>query len=179
MVDPGTAALVAAATALFVGLLGVFASLVQSSRTARATIAAELNGRQVDALASVLRIVEVQGRAVQDQIFNLTEAESGDKDYYEPGPARRPIIKPKGTAYAEAAALVAAYGDVRVQEAFLAWSTAIEAWDNRYQQLAWDWSPGDLTRPEHVAVEREAERHARSELGRVVNETLLSLRKLR
>jgi hypothetical protein len=181
VVDPGTAALAAAIVALTVGLFGLVASLVQSSRTARATITAELNARQVDALVTVMRNVEAQGLAIQDLIFNLTQAEFGGQyEEYEPGPEKRDVNEPPRTNYAEASALVAAYGTAPIQKAFSRWTNAVDEWDTKRAGLASDWSQGDRerTQPGQVLKEKTEEAEARTELGAAVNLNLRSLRKL-
>lgn len=176
------AALVAAGVALLVGLGGVAASFFQATRAARATLQAQLNGAKTDALVTVLRHVELRGMAIQDRIFNLTMAEQEGDDWedYQPGPQNREINDLPRTDFAESAALVAAYGDASVRIAFEGWSDAVEAWNDKYEDLRFKWFEGDRnrTRPEELALQKDGELSARRKLGRAVNETLRDLSRI-
>jgi hypothetical protein len=129
-------------------------------------------------LVSLVRLVALLGIAIQDGIFNLTEAENSDPDFYEPGVAPRDITKPLRSEYAEASALVAAYGDHDTQSAFLRWTKAVDTWELKLADLAFEWNEGNRSRvqPGAVQAERDEERESRDDLGQVVNTRLASLR---
>jgi len=170
------AAFVAAGVALLVGLGGVAASFFQATRVAKVTLQSQLNASKIDALVTVLRHVELRGMAIQDHIFNLTMAEHTGEGWedYRPGPQNREVSAPQRTDLAEAAALVAAYGDQRVRSAFERWSRAVENWNNKYEDLRFAWSEGerDPVRPADLAVQKNGELAARRNLGEVVNAAL-------
>ena len=178
MIDQGVAITIAAAVALTVGLIGLFTSLAQSKRAARATVVAQLRSLETVSLVSLVRLVELSGIAIQDRIFNLTEAENSDPDFYEPGIAPRDITKPSRAEHAEASALVAAYGDRDTQSAFLHWTKAVDAWEVKLADLAFEWDEGNRGRVPAGAVqaERDGERESRNRLGQVVNKRLTLLR---
>ena len=180
MIDQGVAITIAAAVALTVGLIGLFTSLAQSKRAARATVVAQLRSLETVSLVSLVRLVELSGIAIQDRIFNLTEAENSDPDFYEPGLAPRDIAKPTRAEYAEASALVAAYGDHDIKTSFLGWTKAVDAWELELASLALDWAEGDRSRvgPAAVETERDEERGSREQVGQVVNARLALLRRL-
>jgi hypothetical protein len=80
--------------------------------------------------------------------------------------------------YAEASALVAAYGDHDTQSAFLRWTKAVDTWELKLADLAFEWNEGNRSRvqPGAVQAERDEERESRDDLGQVVNTRLASLR---
>lgn len=178
MIDQGLATVIAAGVALLIGIAGVLVSIVQSARTSRATVVANLNALEVDALTRVLRYASKQGVSIQDEIFNLTLAEWGSEQDYEWGPKRREVSNIPRSDYAEASALVAAYGVGSVQEAFQRWSNAVDAWADKRANLDWDFFEGDQSRPSRAVVEAEmdGEISARRALGEAVN---LAVRRLR
>lgn len=133
MTDQIGATLVASGVALAVGLLGVGASLYGAYRARRTALDVQFSSEAAKALVRVIQLVETNGRAAQDRVFNLTRvgwagvdprtAEEGDPY----GPQRRPHIGRNRTDEADISALIGAYGTVEMDEAMMDWLEALDA----------------------------------------------------
>jgi hypothetical protein len=84
MIDPGWAAVIAAAVSLLLGL----ASIMRSASDSKQTQIRERQQRRAEAYVDVLRIVEIRGLAVQDQMYKLHRDE-------------RRCVRPAGACLAE------------------------------------------------------------------------------
>lgn len=83
MIDPGVAAVIAAGVSLLLGL----ASMLRSTSDSRQTQLRESRRHRAEAYVDVLRIVEIRGLAVQDEMYNYTERGA---DPYDPSAPRLP-----------------------------------------------------------------------------------------
>ncbi|WP_316295752.1 hypothetical protein [Clavibacter michiganensis] len=127
MIESSTAALVAALVALVVGLGG---ALITRS-TALATHRAEERSR---ALLRVTHIVELHGQRAQDRAFNLVRARQlpdiADWAFGESGnpygPRRKDVRPEHPEELTEAAALLAGYGSVRLDQAHARWLGSLD-----------------------------------------------------
>lgn len=175
MIDPGTAAIIAAAVALVVGLGGA----LLNRRTA---LDAQRASERSRSLVRVMHIVESNGQAIQDRIFNLTEARSSDggqrdpvtgewNDPYAPHPREARYIS--GVELAEAEALLAAYGSSSLDDAYAQWHAALAGIEDAYLLSEMRYME-DATNAlaEHFNTHTAAEQRARRELGRRVRSVL-------
>lgn len=164
MIDPGWAAIIASFVSLVLGLTGILRSSTDSNR-ARAR---ERQQRRAEAYVSVLRIVEVRGLSVQDEMYNYTET---GNDPYAPSMPRRDFAMPGRMDRAEARALLAAYGTPATRAAFESWLRNIESWEAKLDGWFFENEingPPDLTF-EDAEPERTNELTSRSVLGEAVS----------
>jgi hypothetical protein len=164
VIDPGWAAVIAAFVSLLLGLAGLLRSASDSSRAE----ARERRERRAEAYVAVLRIVELRGLSVQDEMYNYTET---GNDPHEPSLPRRDFSMPARTDRAEARALLAAYGTRETRAAFETWLGHVESWESK---LALWFFENEVNGPPELASsdaepERTAERAARSALGDAVS----------
>lgn len=175
MIDPGAAAIIAAAVALLVGLGGALVNR-------RTALDAQRASERAKSLVRVLHIVESNGQAIQDRIFNLTQARSGDggqrdrvtgewNDPYAPHPREARDIS--GVELAEAEALLAAYGSGPLDAAYSDWQAALAGIEDAYLVSEMRYAEEAISAiPEHFATHTAAEQKARRELGRRVRSVL-------
>ena len=164
MIDPGWAAVLASLVSLLLGLTGILRSASDSSRTQ----AQERRQRRAEAYVGVLRLVEVRGLAVQDEMYNYTET---GNDPRAPAMPQRAFSMPARTDRAEARALLAAYGTPETREAFEKWLAYVESWEAK---LAVWFFENEINGPPELSSgdaepERAGELSARSILGSAVS----------
>lgn len=175
MIDSGTAAVIAAAAALVVGLGGA----LLNRRTA---LDAQRASERARSLVRVLHVVESNGQAIQDRIFNLTQARSSDgggrdrltgewNDPYAPHPKEARNVS--GVELAEAEALLAAYGSDSLDVAYADWLSALAGIEDAYLVSEMRYVEDAVSAiPEHFTTHTAAEQRARRELGRRVRSAL-------
>jgi hypothetical protein len=164
MIDPGVAAVIASIVSLALGLTGILRSVSDSNRAQ----ARERSQRRAEAYVGVLRIVEIRGLAVQDEMYNYTETGS---DPYAPSMPRREFSKPARTDRAEARALLAAYGTPETRAAFENWLIHVESWEAKLASWFFEneiSGPPDLSSAD-AEPERTGEVATRAALGDAVS----------
>ena len=135
VIAPGTGAVIAATlasiVALSVGVIGAMASRRTALDAARVA-------ERARALLRLLHIVELNGRGVQERVFNLTQARRSNDDGRDPvtrewddayAPLPRPARPVSSDELAEASALLAAYGTDLIDSAYEAWAKTLERID--------------------------------------------------
>ncbi len=167
MIDPGWAAVIAAGVSLCLGLASIWRAATDTRRAQER----ERQRHRAEAYVQVLRIVEIRGLAVQDEMYNYTETGDNAYDPFAPTLPNRKLHMPDRTDRAEARALLVAWGTPETRLAFEAWLGHIEAWEKKLS----DWhyenevnGPPDLSEGD-AEPERAKELAARTALGDAVS----------
>lgn len=176
MLDPSLASYVVAAVALTVGLGAPLMNRHTSLQTQHAADRAR-------ALIRVIHLVEVNGRGVQNRIFNLLSSRQDEPDvrtgHFNPyGPQARPVHDLDLEELAEASALLAAYGSDELDKAYLAWTASVARIEDAHLEAEYDYfENAKAAAPKKFELQLNDEEKTRAELGGRIRETLKNQRK--
>lgn len=157
--------------ALLIGLGGIGASIAQTASSGRRETRNRIFDRRADAYLKLIRLIEARGRSVQDHIWNARKSDEHNMGYGQ----RIEVDEPRRVEHAEAASLVAAFGSDSVRTSFETWSSTLDAVDDEFDSLGFQWSEnpetpldtdrlGDVLGPAEIA--------ARTDVGRLVREEM-------
>lgn len=172
-IDQPTATLIAAGIAATVALTVFIWTQVRAARSEREDRKAEFQlkrtGLKADAFGRVLRIVHLEGQAVQDESFNWTETA---EDPAEPLSRPRVVQHLPRSDLAEGRALVSAYGSPTARVAYDNWVTAVDAWREFSDGLIWENDHGHANNDQLDRKEVEPQRGDEQEARRILTDSV-------
>jgi len=177
-IDQPTATLIGAGIAAAVALTVFIWTQIRAARSEREDRKAEFQLKRTelkaDAFVRVLRIVHLEGQAIQDQSFNWTETA---QDPAESLSRPRVVQHLPRSDLAEGRALVSAYGSPTARVAYDNWVTAVDAWRDFNDGLIWENDHGhaenDQLDRKEVEPQRSNELEARRILTDSINKSLM------
>jgi hypothetical protein len=117
--------------ALLIGLASIALAVWQTVKASKDSLRRHMKERRTDAFLEVLRIVERHGLWIQDRADNLSHADLIDAGVV----SRIEASEPPREDFANAEALVAAFGSADIDDAFASWRRSVAIADEEFDDM--------------------------------------------